>query len=144
MYTINTSYAKCCLFELYNGSKSIIHKHIIPWVLFSHSVASDSSWFHGLQHTRLPCSSPSPGSCWNWCPLSQWCHSIILSSVTPFSFCLQSFPASGSFLMSWLFRSYSQSTGEENYTIILVIIVVRINNANYYITLFHCKTSSFR
>ena len=65
---------------------------------------------HGLQHTRLPCPSPTPRACSNSCPLSWWCHATISPSVVPFSF-LQSFPASGSFLMSWLFTSGSQSTG---------------------------------
>ena len=63
-----------------------------------------------LQHTRLPCPSPSPRACSNSCPWSQWCHPIISSSVIPFS-CLQSFPASGSFPMSWLFTSDGQSIG---------------------------------
>ena len=66
---------------------------------------SDSLQHHGLQHARLPCPSPSLGACWNSCPLSQWCHPTISSSVVPFSSCLQSFPASGSFLMSQLFES---------------------------------------
>ena len=52
---------------------------------------------HGLQHARLCCPSPTPGACSNSCPLSQWCHSTISSSVIPFSSCLWSFPASGSF-----------------------------------------------
>ena len=64
---------------------------------------SDSLRPHGLQHTRLPGPSPSPGSCLNSYPLSQWCHPTISSSVTPFSSSLQSFPASRSFSMSWLF-----------------------------------------
>ena len=72
-------------------------------VVFSRSVVSDSLWSHGLQHTRLLHPSPSPRA--NSCPLSRWCHPTISSSVVPFSFCLQSFPASGSFLMSWLFAS---------------------------------------
>ena len=55
---------------------------------------------HGLQHARLPCPSRSPWVCSNSCPLSQWCHPTTLSSVVPFSSCLQSFPASGSFHMS--------------------------------------------
>ena len=55
---------------------------------------------HGLQHTRLPCPSPSPGACSNSCPLSWWCHPTISSSVVPFSSCPQSFPAIESFLMS--------------------------------------------
>ena len=58
---------------------------------------------HGLQHMRLRCPSLSPGVCSTSCPLSQWCHPTISSSVTPFSSCLQSLPASGSFPMSGLF-----------------------------------------
>ena len=69
---------------------------------------SDSLPPHGLQHTRLPGPSPSPGACSNSCPLSQRCHPTILSSVIPFS-CPQSFPASGSFPISWLFASSDQS-----------------------------------
>ena len=75
------------------------------------SVVSNSLRPHGLQHARLPCPSPSPGTCSNSCPLSQWCHPTIFSSVVPFSSCLQSFPASGSFLLSWLFTSGGQSIG---------------------------------
>ena len=66
---------------------------------------------HGLQHARFPCSLPSPRICSNSCPLSQWCHPIISSSIIPFSSCLQSFPESGSFLMSWLLESGDQSIG---------------------------------
>ena len=73
--------------------------------LFSHSVMSRSLRLYGLQHTRLPCPSLSPGVCSNSCPLSQWCHPTISSSVFPFSSHLQSFPASGTFPMSWLFTS---------------------------------------
>ena len=65
------------------------------FLLFSHQVLSDSLWPHGLQHTRLPCLSPTPGACSNSCPLSRWCHPTISFSVAPFSSCLQSFPASG-------------------------------------------------
>ena len=77
-------------------------------VLFSHSVMSDSLWPHGLQPTRLPCPA-SPKAFSNSCPLSQWCHPIISSSVVLFSSCLQSFPASGSFAVSWFFASGGQS-----------------------------------
>ena len=80
-------------------------------LLFSHSVVSDSLQPHGLQHARLPYPSPSPRVCSNSCSLSQWCHPTISSSAVPFSSCLQSFPASGSFLMSWLFASGGQSIG---------------------------------
>ena len=80
-------------------------------VQFSSSVVSDSLWPHGLQHTRPPCPTPTPGVYSNLCPLSQWCYTAILSSALPFSSCLQSFPASGSFQMSQLFTSGSQSIG---------------------------------
>ena len=79
-------------------------------LLFSHSVMSYSLRSHGLQHAMLPCPSPSLGTCSNWCPSSQWCHPTISSSVVPFSF-LQSFPASGSFLMNWLVILGGQRTG---------------------------------
>ena len=80
-------------------------------VQFSHSVVSDSSWPHGLHHARLPCPSPTPEACSNSCPSSWWCHPIISSSVVPFSSCLQSFPASGSFQMSQFFTSGGQNIG---------------------------------
>ena len=71
-------------------------------VQFSRSVLSDSLWSHGLQHVRLPCPSPTPGACSNSRPSSWWYHPAISSSVIPFSSCLQSFPASGSFPMIFL------------------------------------------
>ena len=80
-------------------------------VPFIHSVVSDSLWPHGLQQTRLRYPSPTPRACSNSCPLSWWCHPTISSSVIPFSSCLRSFPASGSFPMSWLFSSGGQSIG---------------------------------
>ena len=80
-------------------------------VQFSCSLVSDSLQPHGMQHTRLPCPSRTPGVHSNSCPSSWWCHPTISSSVVPFSFYLQSFPASGSFLMSWLVTSGGQSIG---------------------------------
>ena len=71
---------------------------------------SNSLLPHGLHHGRLPCPSPTPGAYSNSCPLSQWCHPTISSSVIPFSSCLQSFPASGSFPVSQFFASGVQST----------------------------------
>ena len=68
-------------------------------------------WLCKLQHARLPCLSPSPRVCSNSCLSRQWCHPAISSFVIPFSSCLQSFPASGSFLMSWLFTSGDPSVG---------------------------------
>ena len=80
-------------------------------LLFSRQDVTDSLWPHGLQYSRLPCPSVSPGVCSNSCPLSQWCYVTISSSTaTPF-FCLQSFPALGSFPVSWLFTSGGQSIG---------------------------------
>ena len=78
--------------------------------LFSHQVVSDSLRPRGLQHTRLLCPSPSPRVCPSSCPLNQWCHPTISSSLTLF-FCLLSFPASGSFPVSQLFTSGGQSIG---------------------------------
>ena len=80
-------------------------------VQFSCSVMSDSLWPHGLRHARPPCPLSTPWVYPNSCPLSQWCHPIISSSVVPFSSCLQCFPASGSFPMSLLFASCGQSFG---------------------------------
>ena len=80
-------------------------------VQFSLSVMSDSLWTHGLQHTRPPCPSPTPRVYSNSCPLSQWCHSTISSSVVSFSSCLQSFRALGSFQKSQFFASGGQSIG---------------------------------
>ena len=80
-------------------------------VQFSHSVVSDSLRPHELQHARPPCPLPTPGACSNSCPLSWWYHPTISSSVVPFSSCLQSFPASGSFQMSQLLASGGQSIG---------------------------------
>ena len=74
---------------------------------------------HGLQHTRLPCPSPTPRAFSISCPLSRWCHPIISSSVIPFFSRLQSFPAAGSFQMSQLFASGGQSTGVGCYCLLL-------------------------
>ena len=80
-------------------------------VQFSHSVGSNSLRSHELQHTMLPYASPTPRAYSNSCPSSQWCHPAISSSLVPFSACLQSFPASGSFQMSQFFTSGGQSVG---------------------------------
>ena len=81
-------------------------------VQFSRSVMSDSLWLHGLQHSRLPCLSPTPGVYSNSCPLSRWCYPTISPSVVPFSSHLQSFPASESFPMNQFFTSGGQSIGD--------------------------------
>ena len=78
---------------------------------FSPSVVSDSLQPHELQHARTPCPSPTPEVHPNSCPLCQWCHPAISSSVIPFFSGPQSFPASGSFPMSQLSASGGQSIG---------------------------------
>jgi len=78
---------------------------LYPLVQFSRSVMSNSLQPHGLQHTGLPCPSPTPGACSNSCPLSWWCYPTISSSVVPFFSFLQSFPASGSFPVSQFLAS---------------------------------------
>ena len=90
-------------------------------VQFSRSVVSDSLRPHELQHARAPCPSPTPGVYPNSCPLSQWCHLTISFSVIPFSSCLQSFPASGSFQMSQLFALGGQSPGVSASTSVLPV-----------------------
>ena len=80
-------------------------------IQFSCSVVSDSFWPHGLKYARPPCPSPIPRAYSNSFPSSQWCHPAILFSVIAFSSCLQSFPASKSFLMSQIFTSGGQSIG---------------------------------
>ena len=84
---------------------------LVTSVQFSGSVVSNSLRAHGLQHTRPPCPTLTPRVYSNSCPLSQWCHPTISSSVIPFSSCLQSFPASRSFPLSQFFASDGQSTG---------------------------------
>ena len=91
---------------------------------FSCSVMSDSLRPHEPQHARPPCLSPTPGVHPNPCPLSWWRHPTISSSVVPFSSCPQSFPASGSFPISQLFASGSQSIGVSASTLGLPIKTV--------------------
>ena len=106
-----------------SNTHSTVHNILLPFsetlhfhdpyqirsVQFSHSVVSDSLQPHEPQHARPPCPSPTPKAHPNPCPLSQWCHPTILSSVIPFSSCPQSSPTSGSFQMSQLFASGGQS-----------------------------------
>ena len=103
---------------LFNVYIFLYHSFILLWnnfvsisFQFSRSVMSNSLRPHGLWHTRPPCPSWTPRVCSNSCPLNQWCHPAISSSVVPFSSCPQSFPASGSFQMSQLFASGDQSIG---------------------------------
>ena len=96
------------------------HMHKMEYsVQFSSVTQSNSSRPRGPHHARPPCLSPTPGVYSNSCPLSQWCHPTILSSVIPFSSCLQSFPASGSFQRSQLFAWGGQSIGVSASTTVL-------------------------
>ena len=92
-------------------------------VQFSCSVMSSSLRPHGMQHTRLPCPSPIPRACSNSYPLSRWYHPTILSSIMPFSSCLQSFLASGSFLMNQFFVSGGQSIRASASTSVLPVTI---------------------
>ena len=93
--------------------------HSLLLLLFSRPVMSDSLWPHGLQQARPLCPSPSAKVCPGSCTLHQWCHPAISPSKAVFSFCLQSFPASGTFPMSQLFASDDQNTGVLASTLIL-------------------------
>ena len=110
-------------FALWNYFKSYgcLELYVITFTStqFIHSVMSDSLWFHGLQHARLPCPSLTPRAYSNACPLHRWCHPTISSSVIPFCSCLQSFPGSGSFPMTQFFTSGGQSTAVSASTSVL-------------------------
>ena len=111
------------LFIKERNPAELYHFHIVNALLFHTllschfmfslvpQVVSDSLQPHGLQHSRLPCPSLTPGACSNACPLSQWCHPTISSSIGPFSSCRQSYPASESIPMSQFFASGVQSIG---------------------------------
>ena len=99
------------LFYLYLSWIQYLNFEDISSVQFYHSVVSDFLQPQGLQHARPPCPSPTPRVYSNSCPLIWRCHPTISSSVIPFSSCLQSFSASGSFQMSQFFVSDGQSIG---------------------------------
>jgi len=107
---ICTTYIYIMCMHIYNIYINVYIYIHLP-VQFSYSVMSDSLRPHGLQHAGSPCPSPTPRVYSNSCPLSWWCHPIISSSVVPFSYCFQSFPASRSFQMSQFFASGGQSIG---------------------------------
>ena len=100
--------------KMFNTSFQLLFSYCYSVFVFSYCLVTqscDSLRPNELQHTRPPCPSLYYGACSNSCPLSLWCHPTISSSVVPFSSCLQSFPMLGSFLMSQLFTSGSQSIG---------------------------------
>ena len=106
---------------LVSGKNADIFNKPFSSVRLSHSAMSDSLRPHELQHARPPCPKPTPGVHPNSCPLSQWCHPTISSSVVPFSSCPLSSPASESFQMSQLFASGGQSTGVSASTLVLPV-----------------------
>ena len=112
-FTLQIPLARFSSFCHFNRSKASCgsDRFLLSSVQFSCSVMSNSLQPHELQHARPPCPSPTPGVHPNLCPLYQWCHPTISSSVILFSSCPQSFPASGSFPISQLFASGGQSTG---------------------------------
>ena len=97
----------------------VLKRPQVSSIQFSSSVTTNSLWPHEPQHSRLPCPSPTHGVLPNPCPVSWWCNPTISSSVVPFSSCPQSFPESGSFPMSQLFASGSQSIGVSASTSVL-------------------------
>ena len=101
----------CCLYP----------PSLTPSVQFIRSVVSNSLWPHELQHPRPPYPTPTAGVDANLCPLSQWCHPTISSSVVPFISCPQSSPASESFPMSQLSASDGQSIGVSASTPVLPV-----------------------
>ena len=109
----------CFRWYIHRKESGRINTKMFSSVQFSCSVVSDSLQPHGLQHTRPPCPSPTPGVYLNSCPSSQWYHPTISSSVVPFSSCPHSFPALGSFPMSQLFPSGVQSIGVSASTSVL-------------------------
>ena len=107
--------------KMFTSSLSTMPKPLTLFssVQFSCSVMSYSLQPHCLQHARHPFPSPTPGADSNSCPMHRWCHPTISSSVVPFSSCLQSFPASGSFPVSQFFASGGQSTGVSDSTTVI-------------------------
>jgi len=116
-------------------------------LLFSHLVMSGSLQPHGLKHDRLPCPSTTPGMYSNSCPLSQWCQPTISFSAVPFSSCLQSVPAWGSFPMSQFFSSGGQNIGVSASAVVLPMniqdwfplgwtVFIKLNNSHCCVSLF--------
>ena len=130
------------IFNVYEFQYDISSIYIpVPiYIQFSHSIVSDSAT-HRLQHVRLPCLSPTPGVCSNSCPSSQWCLPTVSSSIFPFSSCLKSFPASGSFPFSQSFASGGQSIGVSASTSDLAMHIIYM----YIITVYKlCITENLR
>ena len=107
-FWIKFTHSHLLLLRLNHTPGLFYEAHWCLLLLLRRWVVSDSLWPHRLQHAKPPCPSLSPGVCPSSCPLSWWCHLAISSSDTLYS-CLEFFPVSGSFPMSWLFPSGGQS-----------------------------------
>ena len=121
---VHKSILYVCIFIPALQIRSSVTFFYIPLFLFSRSVVSNSAttWTAATPgFLVLERSQASSGACSNSCPLNQWCHPTILSSVVPFSSYLQSFPASGSFPVSWFFSSGGQSTGASASASVLLV-----------------------
>ena len=110
-YTFTDHRLPVCRYFLHLLMRGGRTQPVLRSVQFSYLVVSDSLWPQGLQHARFPCPLLTPRACSSSHPSSQWCHPTISFSVIPFSSCLQSFPASGSFPMSQFFHSGVQRVG---------------------------------
>ena len=104
------------IFPTQGANPGLLHcRQTLYCLLFSHLVLSSSLRPHGLHHARLPCPSPSPGACSNSCPLSQWCHLTISSSVIPFSPSLRVFSNKSVLRIRWpKYWSFSFSISPSN------------------------------
>ena len=137
LFEAGMRWVRCLAYEIWGDVHS--HGHVSlawPWCcfvlpsccsLFSHPIVSNSSLPHGLQHARPPCPLPSPVVFLSSYPLYWWCHPAISSSDTLFSFCPQSFSASGTFPMIWLFMSDDQNTGASASKSVLPMSVFRVD-----------------
>ena len=121
---------------------SVVQQSDSAVLLFSCYDVSDSLRLHGLQHMRFPPPPLSPGVCSDSCPLSWWCHLTIPSPATPFSFCLHSLPAWGSFPVNQLFTSSGQITGE-TYICICIHIPPSLLNCYHLTPLGHHRAVSW-
>ena len=106
IFTFSSLPISLVFFMFITEALNICYISLVKLILFQFSSVAQlclTLVTHGLQHSGPPCPSPTLGPCANSCPLSWWHHPTISSSVIPFSSCLQSFPESGSYPMSWLF-----------------------------------------
>ena len=122
IFTFSSLPISLVFFMFITEALNICYISLVKLILFQFSSVAQlclTLVTHGLQHSGPPCPSPTLGPCANSCPLSWWHHPTISSSVIPFSSCLQSFPATESFLMSHFFASGGQNIGASPSTSVL-------------------------